>query len=49
MAHPCPECGTACYCGGDIDDLVVRDLDAEFNCTHCEDDWGMDEEELEKQ
>ena len=45
MAHPCPECGAACHCGGDVDDVILRDDDAEFNCTHCEDDWDMDEDE----
>ena len=24
MAHNCPECYSACYCGGDIDDISSR-------------------------
>ena len=31
--HSCPECGQACYCGGDIDDCPV-DTEAEDNCEH---------------
>lgn len=40
--HTCPECGQACYCGGDIDDCDFGDVEAEINCEHCdgtEDDW----------
>ena len=50
MAHSCPECGSACYCRGDIDDAVIHDEEAEENCTHCvdaedgEEDWYEDEE-----
>lgn len=33
--HTCPDCGQACSCGGDIDDLLdVCEADAD-NCTHC--------------
>lgn len=32
--HSCPECGSACYCGGDIDDIDVGDEEAEIGCTH---------------
>lgn len=35
MAHSCPDCDEACYCGGDIDDIFFDDIDAELNCTHC--------------
>jgi hypothetical protein len=38
MGHSCPECGQACYCGGDIDDTFDVDLTAEENCTHCVED-----------
>lgn len=30
--HSCPECGQACYCGGDIDDH--ENENAEDGCTH---------------
>ena len=32
--HSCPECGQACYCGGDIDDIDTGDEEAADNCTH---------------
>ena len=35
MAHSCPDCGQACYCGGDIDDIFFEDTVAEINCAHC--------------
>jgi hypothetical protein len=35
MAHSCPDCGQACYCGGDIDDTLDVDPAAEQACTHC--------------
>lgn len=38
MAHHCPDCGQACYCGGDIDDIFDVDLEAEDACTHCDPD-----------
>jgi len=40
--HSCPECGQACYCGGDVDDTDTGDLDAEENCIHCLDDERED-------
>lgn len=34
MAHSCPDCYSTCYCGGDIDDLLL-DCDEDVNgCTH---------------
>jgi len=46
VAHSCPDCGQACYCGGDIDDIFLEDEDsldeAELMCTHCE---GIQDEE----
>lgn len=46
--HDCPECGQACYCGGDIDDIDVGDQQAIQGCTHCSDlpdkDYGDDYE-----
>lgn len=45
MAHSCPECGQACYCGGDIDDIFLEDTEEEENCNHClGEDWNLDEE-----
>jgi hypothetical protein len=38
MAHSCPNCGQACYCGGDIDDAFDVD-DSEDYCTHCDEDF----------
>ena len=44
MAHTCPDCGSACYCGGDIDDIFFEDND---RCNHClgklDDDGDFDE------
>ena len=42
MAHSCPECGSACYCGGDIDDIEIPDSAAEAGCTCC---LGIEETE----
>jgi hypothetical protein len=45
MAHSCPDCGSACYCGDDIDDVELEDDDATENCTCClgKDDDNEDE------
>jgi hypothetical protein len=44
MAHSCPECGSICYCGGDIDDICFDDTDEQNRCTHCPlDGWDDDE------
>lgn len=43
MAHSCPECDQACYCGGDIDDVLLED--GEDACTHCADGDGDDSDE----
>ena len=44
MAHSCPICDCTCYCGGDIDDILLPDSAAEYRCTCCAegdpDDWG---------
>lgn len=50
MAHECPECGQVCYCGGDIDDLLLNGTDEEEMCDHCDgeddfDDLLLDDEE----
>jgi hypothetical protein len=45
MAHSCPDCGQACYCGGDLDDCLFDDTVAADLCTHCfarEDDGEAD-------
>jgi hypothetical protein len=44
--HSCPECGSACYCSGDIDDIDVGDEEAQDDCTHCpEADYDDDDED----
>ena len=43
--HSCPECGCACYCNGDIDDIDAGDENAENNCDHCADSIGNEEPE----
>jgi C4-type Zn-finger protein len=35
MAHSCPTCGSACYCGGDIDDIFFENSEEEMRCIHC--------------
>lgn len=52
MAHECPECFDGCYCGGDIDDMLMNDTKEELRCTHCADgadlaDLGDDSEETD--
>jgi hypothetical protein len=44
MAHSCPNCGQACYCGGDIDDIVFEESEFTAGCTCCpdEDDGWLD-------
>lgn len=45
--HTCPECGSACYCGGDVDDIDVGDEEAKDNCICCaEGDGGDDDEDF---
>lgn len=43
--HECPECGQACYCNGDIDDIQC-DWEA-ANCTHCPAGGLDDDDEFE--
>ena len=43
--HSCPECGSACYCGGDIDDIDTGDEEAEDGCTCCAEGDGKEEME----
>jgi hypothetical protein len=35
MAHECPDCGSVCYCGGDIDDCVWNMRQDVNSCMHC--------------
>jgi hypothetical protein len=35
MAHSCPDCGQACYCGGDIGVILLDGTDEQEACTHC--------------
>lgn len=35
MAHHCPDCDAVCKCNGDDSDTVVRNIDAEIDCSHC--------------
>ena len=44
--HSCPDCGSACYCGGDVDDIDTGDEEAEDNCTHCAEGDGGDDDEI---
>jgi hypothetical protein len=32
--HTCPECGQACYCNGDIDDIDANDPADPPACEH---------------
>ena len=47
MAHSCPDCDQVCYCGGDIDDIVLSGTPEEHACTHCVDegDGVLDDDE----
>lgn len=42
MAHSCPVCDQVCYCGGDIDDLILDDTDEAWECDHCPDGVPLD-------
>jgi hypothetical protein len=35
MAHSCPDCGSVCYCYGDVDDCLLDGGDAQDACLHC--------------
>ncbi len=39
MGHTCGHCGQACYCNGDIEDMLMGEP---YDCIHCE-DWETDE------
>lgn len=32
--HECPDCGSACDCGGDIDDMLMSGTPEEARCDH---------------
>lgn len=37
--HTCPDCGQACTCGGDIDDIDFGEaVDCECDCWQDDDD-----------
>jgi hypothetical protein len=43
--HTCPECGQACTCNGDIDDIMFEDSARSRACRHweeCNDDYPED-------
>lgn len=46
MAHSCPECWQVCYCGGDIDDILLSGTREENRCGHC-DDAGENEDDFD--
>lgn len=43
--HSCPDCGQACVCGGDLDDLLWGDDSEE--ALACEHDCGPEADDLE--
>jgi hypothetical protein len=43
MAHSCPNCGSACYCHGDIEDCLLPSREAEAACTCCPDPDDCDD------
>jgi hypothetical protein len=45
MAHPCFECGSECYCHGDIDDAIVSKTPG--NCIGCGCDSSEDDQDSE--
>jgi hypothetical protein len=32
--HECPDCASGCYCGGDIDDMLMNGTPEEACCDH---------------
>jgi len=40
MAHQCFECGSECYCNGDIDDVITSKTP--LSCKGCGCDAGLD-------
>lgn len=35
MSHECPDCYHACFCGGDIDDMLMNDTPEGRGCDHA--------------
>jgi len=46
MAHECPECGSICYCGGDIDDCELNEPRFVDTCIHCDPSLADEDEPL---
>jgi hypothetical protein len=44
VAHDCPDCGSACYCSGDVDDILIQDGDAQTHCSHCRDECTCEDD-----
>lgn len=44
MAHPCINCGSECYCCGDIDDAIVSRTPRKCEGCGCEDDRNDDDD-----
>jgi len=42
MSHECPDCGSTCFCNGDIDDCCLNEEATVNGCTHCHDENGTD-------
>jgi len=45
MAHPCFQCGSECYCHGDIDDVIVSKTPKNCEGCGCGEFWDADQEE----
>jgi len=50
MAHPCCECGSECYCSGDIDDTLITRTPKHCTGCGCEEVMivGPDEDQFEE-
>jgi hypothetical protein len=44
MAHSCPDCGSVCYCSGDIDDCLIDDTEDQNACLHCFDEDSREDD-----
>lgn len=42
MAHPCIQCGSECYCHGDIDDVIVSHTPRRCEGCGCEELFDQD-------
>lgn len=40
--HECPDCGSFCHCGGDIDDMLLESSIFENHCVHCDTECDED-------